>query len=188
MERHRHERGGLWPPGGFTLLEMLIAVVILGILAMVIVPQFSTSSNDAKVSAMKSDLSALRSAVENYYQSHNSLYPGAVTEDGNATPVTDVNVCATTFTDQLTKYSQANGLVNADSTKLTSPIYGPYMKGSTMPVNPFNNLNTVICDTTTTDVTARSANNAYGWKFYSQTGSFIAADTGTTNGVAHTSY
>jgi len=183
-----HEKDRLGAGSGFTLLEMLIAVVILGILAMVIVPQFSTSSSDAKVSATKADLAALRSAVENYYQSHNSAYPGAVTEDGNATPVTDPTACANTFTDQLTKYSQPNGLVNADSTKLTAPLYGPYVKGSTLPVNPFNSLNTVICDTTTTDVTARSANNAYGWKFYSQTGSFIAADSGTTGGVAHTSY
>ena len=186
--RRGHERDRIGGSGGFTLLEMLIAVVILGILAMVIVPQFSASSTDAKVSAAKADLSALRSAVENYYQQHNSAYPGAVTEDGNATAITDPTQCATAFTDQLTKYSQGNGLVNADSAKLTAPLYGPYVKGSTLPVNPFNNLNTVVCDTTTTDVTARTANNAYGWKFYSQTGSFIAADSGTTGGVAHTTY
>jgi hypothetical protein len=79
-------------------------------------------------------------------------------------------------------------MANANSANLTAPLYGPYVKGSTFPTNPFNNLNTVVCDTTTTDVTARSANNAYGWKFYSQTGSFIAADSGTSGGIAHTSY
>lgn len=188
MKRRGHETDRLGAGGGFTLLEMLIAVVILGILAMVIVPQFSTSANDAKVSAVKADLAALRSATETYYQQHSSVYPGAVTEDGNSTAITDVTACATAFTDQLTKYTQANGLTNANSANLTAPLFGPYVKGSTFPTNPFNNLNTVICDTTTTDVTARSANNAYGWKFYSQTGSFIAADSGTSGGTAHTAY
>ena len=42
--RGGHERDRPRTGRGFTLLEMLIAVVILGILAMVIVPQFSSSS------------------------------------------------------------------------------------------------------------------------------------------------
>jgi len=183
---HEVERPGAG--GGFTLLEMLIAVVILGILAMVIIPQFSASSNDAKVSAMKADLEAMRTAVETYYLQHNPAYPGTVTEDGSGTPITDAGICASTFADQLTKYTQANGLTNANSANLTPPLYGPYMKGSVLPPNPFNNLSTVICDTTTTDVTARSADNNYGWKFYSQTGAFIADDTGSTSGIAHMNY
>jgi len=186
--RGGHEVERLGASGGFTLLEMLIAVVILGILAMVIVPQFSASSNDAKVSAMKADLEAMRSAVETYYLQHNPAYPGTVTEDGSGTAISDPGVCASTFADQLTRYTQANGQANVDATKLTQPLFGPYMKGSALPPNPFNNLNTVICDTTTTDVTARSVDNNYGWKFYSQTGSFIADDNGTSGGVAHMNY
>ena len=120
---------------GFTLIEMLIAVVILGILAMVVIPQVKSSSDDARVSAAKSDLSSMRNALENYASQHNNVYPGAIKTDGSgAAAATD---CVTAFSDQLVKYSQANGKTNVDSTALTvPPIYGPYLKGGALPANP----------------------------------------------------
>ncbi|MFK7816701.1 MAG: prepilin-type N-terminal cleavage/methylation domain-containing protein, partial [Gammaproteobacteria bacterium] len=46
---------------GFTLVELLIVVIILAILAAIIVPQFSASTNDAKAAALQSNLANLRS-------------------------------------------------------------------------------------------------------------------------------
>ena len=51
---------------GFTLIEILIVVVILGILAAIVIPQFTNASQDAQVSAVKSQLQTIRSQVELY--------------------------------------------------------------------------------------------------------------------------
>ena len=48
----------------FTLVEILIVVVILGILAAIVIPQFTNASQDAQVSAIKSQLQTVRSQIE----------------------------------------------------------------------------------------------------------------------------
>ncbi|MFO0828112.1 MAG: prepilin-type N-terminal cleavage/methylation domain-containing protein [Phycisphaerales bacterium] len=58
--RARRERNA------FTLIEILIVVVILGILAAIVIPQFTNASQDAQVSAVKSQLQTIRSQVELY--------------------------------------------------------------------------------------------------------------------------
>ncbi len=63
---------------GFTLMEILIVVILLGILAMVVVPQITISSEDTKVSTLQSNLGQLRSLLEIYYAQHNETYPGTV--------------------------------------------------------------------------------------------------------------
>ena len=53
--------------GAFTLIEIMVVVVILGILAATIIPQFIGTTHDAKVSAAKSTIAELESALERYY-------------------------------------------------------------------------------------------------------------------------
>ena len=55
---------------GFTLVELLIVTIILAILASIVVPQFAATTDDAKLSALDSNLASIRSAVDLYYQQH----------------------------------------------------------------------------------------------------------------------
>lgn len=51
----------------FTLIELIIVIVILGVLAGAMVPLFSKVSNDAKISKAKAELDAIRSATNMFY-------------------------------------------------------------------------------------------------------------------------
>ncbi|HYE33123.1 MAG TPA: type II secretion system major pseudopilin GspG [Methylomirabilota bacterium] len=51
----------------FTLVEIMVVVVILGILAATIIPQFMTTTQDAKISAAKANVAELENAVERFY-------------------------------------------------------------------------------------------------------------------------
>lgn len=52
---------------GFTLVEIMVVVVILGILAATIIPQFIGTAKEAKVSAAKANVSELENALERFY-------------------------------------------------------------------------------------------------------------------------
>ena len=170
---------------GFTLIEILIVIIILGILAMIIVPQITVSTEDAKVSTLKSNLGAMRNAIELYYHQHDNIYPGANTITGVAS--TTAALAEAAFLQQLTQFTEVGGTVSASKT--ADAKYGPYLKSSTLPKNPFNDLTSVACDIATIDITSKSADaTATAWKFYTITGVLIANDGGTTGGTAHIDY
>jgi general secretion pathway protein G len=109
----------------FTLVELLIVVVILGILAAIIIPQFSDASADAKTSALTSDLAMIRKQIGLYRLQHNGSYP----------PFNQFEV-------QMTSKS------NPDGSFTGAPAYGPYLKR--IPINPFtdgSDLGTGSCGT-----------------------------------------
>jgi general secretion pathway protein G len=59
---------------GFTLIEIMVVVIIIGVLAATIIPQFMGTTHDAKVSAAKADVSQLENALERF-NLHMDRYP-----------------------------------------------------------------------------------------------------------------
>ncbi len=130
--------------GGFTLIEVLIVVVIMAVLAATIIPQFSSSTNDAKSSALLFNLQGLRSQIQVYQLHHNGVVPQLV----NGT------------LPQLLAATDINGNIGVSGPSFP---YGPYMTNSlSLPVNPFTNVATVTA-TTTSPPTAPSGTG--GWLY-----------------------
>jgi general secretion pathway protein G len=141
---------------GFTLVEILIVVIILGILAAIVIPQFTQASTEARLSNLKTNLQTIRSQLLLYKTQHNEAYPGA------------------TFSTQLTTYSDISGgtATAPDSTH----TFGPYLQA--VPINPLSNSQAVRI--VTGNSTAFSAPSAdAGWYFNSTTGEFRADLTDT---------
>ena len=69
---------------GFSLLELLAVVVILGIVALVIVPRINFSSTTAKENACFQNKAEINAAVERYYFENGSL-PAALADVNTAT-------------------------------------------------------------------------------------------------------
>lgn len=63
---------------GFTLVEVLVVVIILGILAAITIPQFTAASDDAMTSTLASDLQSVRDQLELYKFRHGGVYPDDV--------------------------------------------------------------------------------------------------------------
>lgn len=134
----------------FTLIEILIVVILLGILAAIIIPQFGSSSDDARLSATKTDLSTIRTQLQLYRVNHNNTFP--------------------TSWAQMQKYTDQAGATadTADSTH----VYGPYLE--TAPTNQFNNKSTITVGTGT-----NPKDDSSGWYYNSTTGKFQANSANT---------
>ena len=105
---------------GFTLVEVLIIVVILGIVAMVVIPRVGTATSDARENSLQTDLFSLRNQVEMYKAQHNGQ-PPHLDENGTADTA---NMVA-----RMTGKTDSSGKINASGT------LGPYV--FEWPANPF---------------------------------------------------
>ena len=143
---------------GFTLVEILIVVVILGILAAIVIPQFTSASSEAKQANLVSNLQAIRSQIQLYKIHHNDELPTAG---------------AATFVQCLTGLTDVNGDVAAAPGQ---GVYGPYMQA--IPKNPFS----TAVDPTSVEVDGTVGGDDNGWHFITVAGTtqglFQADDDG----------
>ncbi len=65
------------PRAAFTLVEILVVIVILGVLAAIVIPQFASATDDARYNAFITDLNALTKAVSAYENIHGLPPDGA---------------------------------------------------------------------------------------------------------------
>ena len=117
--------------GGFTLVEILIVVVILGILAAIVIPQFTQASTEAREASLASNLQTMRSQIELYKIQHSDAWPA-------------VDTLANFTTDMCTQ--------GADG-------FGPYLQQ--VPLNPFATSPAVTLTSAAGDGTPAAASHWY---------------------------
>lgn len=61
---------------GFTLIELMMVVAIIGVLASIAIPKFANLILKSKESAVKGKLGSIRSAISIYYSDTEGLFPG----------------------------------------------------------------------------------------------------------------
>jgi len=96
-----NRRRALRSAGGFTLIEIMVVVIIIGLLAAVIVPNVISKVDEAKIAKAKSDIQALETALT-MYRLDNSKFP--TTEQGLTALVTQP-------TDPTIKHWRAGGYI-----------------------------------------------------------------------------
>jgi general secretion pathway protein G len=136
---------------GFTLVEILIVVIILGILAAIVIPQFTQASTEARLSNLRTNLQTIRAQLLLYKTQHNEAYP-----DSN-------------FSTQMTLFSDLSG--GTASTSDSTHTFGPYLQS--MPANPLSNANAIRVVTGASTAFAAPTADA-GWWYNSTTGEFRA--------------
>jgi len=137
---------------GFSLLELVIVVVIMGIIAAIAIPRMSRGTAGAADSALSSDLAVLRNAIDLFAAEHGGKFP------------TNANIV-----NQLTQYTDDKNTTAPVATKDTTHIYGPYLREvPTLPVGANKGK-------TTFTATAPGASAAdAGWYYDEDTGTIKA--------------
>ena len=133
----RHARTGS-AARGFTLIEILIVVVILGIMAAIVVPAFATYGRTARQASLVSTIRTLRSQIQAYRIQHGDDLPdlAAASVGGNhfqplteqttyGSPPTNRGPYLTSVpTNSLTNGSVVKNVVTMNATGLPDPVPG----------------------------------------------------------------
>jgi general secretion pathway protein G len=129
---------------GFTLVEILIVVIILGILAAIVIPQFTNASQDARKNSLTSQLQTVRSQLELYKLQHLDQLPSVLAAGGAGTGA----------------WAQMVEQTNADQSVTGTPTFGPYLQQA--PINPLNSSTAVGVVSGTTDFGSGGVTNSSG--------------------------
>jgi prepilin-type N-terminal cleavage/methylation domain-containing protein len=163
---------------GFTLVEILIVVVLLGVLAAIVVPAVANSGTSARQTTLAANLNLLRRFVLVYTSQHLEVAPG-YPNGSTGTPPTDA-----AFRNQALLASNAHGRTAARGT--SGFKYGPYL--SKIPSNPFNGLDTIQMLSEGEEFPA-GADDSHGWVCQPETGEIRPDNTGADfSGKAYYDY
>jgi len=115
---------------GFSLLDGMIVVSIVGLLAAVAIPQLTSPRDDGRTAELVSSLETLREAIDAYASQHDG-FPGP---------------SATQVADQLLKRTDKAGRARATDDQAFGPYlsaFGPYLSEGSLPTNPYTGTNSL---------------------------------------------
>lgn len=152
---------------GFTLIEILTVVIILGVLAAMVVPQLSTATTAARHSMLADDIRVSRTQVLIFKWQHRGVPAGYPGMDRSKAPT------EAAFISQMTLSSTSAGETAAVGTD--GFPYGPYMRE--IPSNPVNGKSSIqiIGDNAAFPT---EADDSHGWIYQPSTVTFRADCTG----------
>src|SRR5687768_13320099 len=96
--------------GAFTLVEVLIVLMILGILATIVIPQFTSASQQARENTLRDDLRFMRTQIGVFKAQHRDRAPGYPGGNPAAAPT------VLDFAQQMTMFTDEGCATNATST------------------------------------------------------------------------
>ena len=153
---------------GFTLMEILIVVVLLGVLAAVVIPTVSQGAISARRSALMHDVQLLRRVIQIYTCQHLEVAPGYSNGNTSEAPTEQA------FVDQATLASTESGLTDLPGT--AGFHRGPYVLR--IPTNSLNNLDTIQVLGNGEDFPA-DGDDSHGWIYKAATGDIRPDSPGT---------
>ena len=152
----------------FTLYEVMIVIVLLGILVAIVVPTLQGQTTSARESAVKDCLMTMRTQIQLYKLEHEGITPGYA----NGFPVSTA-----TLRLQLVGTTKLTGAASSSIIPTATYPFGPYVKK--LPVNPFNNLSNIAYVDVGTAFSDVAGNTASGWLYKKETAEFVINWTGT---------
>lgn len=163
--------------GAFTLVELLIVVVLIGIVALIAAPRLSQGASRSAAAATQADLFNVQKMIEMYAIEHAGVYPGAVSDGGNAAHT------EAAFLRQMLQYTDIAG--RASSAPTGNYRYGPYLRKGIPPLRfgRKRGLTGVHVVTGNTALTFQAAPTA-GWLYNDTTGEFTANSSIVVNSLA----
>lgn len=138
--------------GGFSLIQVVLAMVVLLLIGSTLAPRFSSAGADARIAGLCENLQNVRRHIEVYRRQHEDRLPALAGESGED------------FIRRITGVGE-NPMGESSWPRLER-----------MPVNPYNRLDTVRIGG------AIAGAGTHGWRFDPVTGAFQADDPFDTNG------
>ena len=148
---------------GFSLLEIVVVLVLLGVIAAIAIPRMSSAAGNSANAAVASSVSKVQQAIELYAAEH-------LERDPSQDPDGSTNTDGAVFSRRLVQHTDDQGAIDP------AGIFGPYLRA--WPANQLNHLSSVRIGG------AAAGANTDGWRFDPPTRKFESDCNASKFGVS----